>query len=88
MVFDEPFERILDDCADFEPQLLGGFLEFVLIEPSDRADEIDRELRAVIQVDVPHEELCEAVDDEVMDFWNVTVACTERRERSKETVGH
>ena len=80
MVVDKSFQRILENGASLESQFFRCLAEFRLIEPCDGTDEVDRQFRTVVEIDVSHEELCETVDDEVMNFRDVTVSGTERRQ--------
>ena len=78
MVVDKSFQRILENGTCLESKFFGSLAKFSLIEPCDRSDEVDRQFRAVVEIDVSHEELCKTVDDEVMNFRDVTVPGAKR----------
>ena len=83
MIFNETCHRCLQHLSHLESQLISRFSEFVLIEPCHRAREAYRQFRTVVEVDISHEKLCEAIDDEIVDFRYVPMPGTERREGSQ-----
>ena len=88
MIFNETCHRCLQHLSHLESQLICCFPEFVLIEPCHRAREAYRQFRTVVEVDISHEKLCEAVDDEIVDFRYVPMPGTERREGSQKPTRH
>jgi hypothetical protein len=63
----------------------SGFGEFVAIVVGNAAYEVD--LSAWEGKDVAKEELAEAVEQEVMDGWMLTMSCTEGTQGGEKTVG-
>ena len=77
--------------ADMEAEWGSNLVKFLLIVVGNAANEVDGQRFCLLAPgsgeDVAQEELLEAVEEELVDGWMLTMPCAERTERGKEAVG-
>lgn len=85
VILHQSFEGGLEDGAYGVALKGGGFGEFVAVVVGNAAYEVDLSMGE--GKDVAEEELAEAVEEEGMDGWMLTMSCAERTQGGEETVG-
>ena len=83
----QSFEWGLQDGSYSIAELGGSFGQFGFVVVCDGACKMDGIVRLLVVLDIPDEELREAIRQQMVDGWQVAVACAEGGETGQKSVG-